>query len=481
MTRAEKNETPSSVIALRTSPLPCPENLDPLVKKAYHNVAVNLFCRIPDDILYLIMDHLDVLSLNCLRRTSRIFLRLFEKHSVRGYRTHGRPWQCIAYVPYNYTKDMRARISADKYCAACDVMRYRSHHTSRGAELYRRDMYCNGCIDIHSIGLFSAHERVQRDVARRVCIAHEGHMRVCEHRVVTWADIERWSGYLQCKSHSYRVVLCSAENHLSKCDSSEEGAMDDGIAIKLQLVEVGKISVEIQWDVHVRVPHGEGPKGIYDAADVRRIAEELQSRTGQYIVPRFQPDEPPHMAAFDPNFCSCLTYAGRGSLDWQMAPRKNLNYKCCRKDGSRSLFLPSRGTLGARLKLPRAGRVTHTAKYEVKQPGRTSRTFTIDFKRCCPRKDGMGVVVSHRHYFELSCGPAGWPSSARPVARVPPEWYRIMEPASYGLEGDEESRHLLWCPKRGCANHVGSGVAADRFRDVASLKGPIRPWREEFR
>lgn len=468
-------------MALRTPPLPCPTSLDPLVKRAYHNVAVSLLCRIPDDVLHRIMAHLDTLSLNCLRRTSRIFLRLFEAHRVRGYRTHARPWQCIAYVHYNYAKDMRARLSADKYCAACDLMRYRSHHTSRGAELYRRDMYCNGCVDIHSIGLFSAHERGQSDTRRRVCIAHEGHMRVCEHRVVTWADIERWSGYLEVKSQSYRVVLCSAENHLSECGSSVEGTLGDGVAIKLQFLEVGKIGVEVQWDVHVRVPYGKGSKGTYDTADVRRVAEELHANTGQHIVPRFQPDEPPHMAAFDPNFCACLDYVGRGYLDWQMAPREKLNHKCCRKDGSRALFVPPRGTLGARLKLPRPGRVTHTAKYEVKQQGGMNRSFTIEFKRCCAKEDGMGVIVAHRHYFELSCGPAGWPSSSRAPARVPPEWYRVMEPASYGLEGDEESRNLLWCPTRGCANHVGSGVAGDRFRDVASLKGPIRPWREEFR
>lgn len=467
-------------MSLRTPPLPCPPDVDYLTHKAYHNVAVSLLCRIPDDLLYLILDRLDVLSLNCLRRTSRIFLRLFEAHRVRGYRTQGRPWQCISYVPYNYAKDMRARISADKFCAACDLMRYRSHHTSRGAELYRRDMYCNGCIDIHSIGLFSAHERGLRDTERRVCIAHEGHMRVCEHRVITFADIERWSGYLQYQSQSHKVVLCSAENHLSKCDSSEEGSIREGVTIKLKFLQAGKIGVEVQWDVHVRVPHGGGPKGTYAAADVRRIAEELHSGAGHHIVPRFQPDEPPHMAAFDPNFCSCLKYAGREYLDWQMAPREKLNSKCCRRDGTRALFLPSRGTLGARLKLPRTGRVTHTAKYEVKQQGRSSRYFAIDFKRCCPRADGMGVVVSHRHYFELSCGPAGWPTSSRPLARVPPEWYRIMEPASYGLEGDEEGRNLMWCPKRGCANHVESGVAVDRFRDVASLMGSIRPWREEF-
>jgi hypothetical protein len=41
----------------------------------------------------------------------------------------------------------------------------------------------------------------------------------------------------------------------------------------------------------------------------------------------------------------------------------------------------------------------------------------------------------------------------QPVERLPWGWYMALDPDSYGLTRDEESRGIVWCESRGCVNN----------------------------
>ena len=51
--------------------------MDHLIAAAFHNLACSPLCRLPEELLVDIMEYLDPLSIQCFRRTSRLFLRLY--------------------------------------------------------------------------------------------------------------------------------------------------------------------------------------------------------------------------------------------------------------------------------------------------------------------------------------------------------------------------------------------------------------------
>lgn len=429
-------------------------------------------CRIPDELLLLIMERLRGPDLASLRRTSRIFLRLFQDGRFRLVRTVDRgPWPRMRYLTYVDKRDLRQRLLEDKYCSSCYGMRMAVKKGPVGQALCRAPLYCAGCGGPHSAGLFSPWERAIGDPTRRICIAHEGHLRVCQHRVITWSDIQRWSSFLSPELPSYKALVCRAQSHLSQCGKTPgENAGSGGVTVKLVLVGSGQIKVTAEWEVHVSVPYRKGARNVYGAEEVRNMAESLHADAGQHIVPRFQADQPPHMTAFDPNFCGCLDYAGRGLLDWQMASKAGMR-DCCRKNRSRGLFTPH-GPFRRQLGFLCGRSEKHVAKYNAGSD--KLHYFHIVFRRCCSGEEGTGVMVAHRHSFTLSCGPRRWPPDPREANFPPPEWFRVIDPVSYGLEGDAASRHILWCEDQRCANHLSRVVGVDRFRDMSSLKGSLR-------
>lgn len=74
-----------------------PHPPDLLATAVEHNARSHLLSRLPKDLLLEIMDRLDPASMFCLRRVSRIFLRLFcsasfkHMHDKEGFFERG-PW-----------------------------------------------------------------------------------------------------------------------------------------------------------------------------------------------------------------------------------------------------------------------------------------------------------------------------------------------------------------------------------------------------
>ncbi|KAH8680553.1 hypothetical protein BX600DRAFT_444672 [Xylariales sp. PMI_506] len=53
-------------------------DMDPLVAAVFHNENCSALCRLPEELTLAIIEHLDLGSSQCLRRTCRLFLRLYS-------------------------------------------------------------------------------------------------------------------------------------------------------------------------------------------------------------------------------------------------------------------------------------------------------------------------------------------------------------------------------------------------------------------
>ncbi|KAK3367539.1 hypothetical protein B0H63DRAFT_529258 [Podospora didyma] len=107
--------------------------MHPLIATAFTNKTASPLCRLPDPILARLMRHMDPITVECLRRTSRTFMRLFsEIHSTfaEEYRTRHllkqpfHPWRIST---IGLTDEERNRLVStlqkDQYCKGCKTAR----------------------------------------------------------------------------------------------------------------------------------------------------------------------------------------------------------------------------------------------------------------------------------------------------------------------------------------------------------------------
>ncbi|OAA56299.1 f-box domain containing protein [Niveomyces insectorum RCEF 264] len=132
-------------------------DLDILAVRGMSNTVFSPLCRLPDEVLVHIMDHLDWLDMLCIRRTSRIFLRLLWTRMEKRLRGGSHDPPCERF--YTGIKNVYM------HCSACEVD--------------------------HPISFFSAAQRREKAGGHRVCVAHEGHVRLCEHKTVKLAEVLR--------------------------------------------------------------------------------------------------------------------------------------------------------------------------------------------------------------------------------------------------------------------------------------------------
>ncbi|KAK3364570.1 hypothetical protein B0T25DRAFT_576806 [Lasiosphaeria hispida] len=154
-----------------------------------------LLCDLPDDVLLAVMSQADHVSLFCLKRVSRIFLRLFKDRRFRHVHIdpftsrwpfHLSPTWKLEKVAADIKPILRPLLQKDLYCQTC-------RNTGPEAELRLRTklLYCSGCRTNHPAGLFSHGQRYGPSDTR-ICIGREGNIRICDHMVITWADVEEW-------------------------------------------------------------------------------------------------------------------------------------------------------------------------------------------------------------------------------------------------------------------------------------------------
>ncbi|CAK7229080.1 hypothetical protein SCUCBS95973_007098 [Sporothrix curviconia] len=177
-------------------------DIDILAARALYNDTYSPLYRLPDELLIAIMANLDLNDVLCLRQTGRVFLRIFafsdfkHLHANTTERTMGTnyqkttagagsSWPSPALPVHNEALFDRARrrlTSSESRCNGCQRAAV-GHHSQY--------MHCHGCGVDHPTTFFSAAQRDMEPetMKHRVCVAHEGYVRLCAHKTVSWATV----------------------------------------------------------------------------------------------------------------------------------------------------------------------------------------------------------------------------------------------------------------------------------------------------
>lgn len=454
----------SSVKPIRPEADLIAQGMDSLVAASYYNFTSSPLCRLPDELLLDIMELLDPKGLECLRRTSRIFLRLFgfSKFKSAHLTVHGSleptriPWAETdpgMHCRYPDAMELLALLRKDRFCSRClrVIQLKRKHKQFRS--LVDKKLYCDGCKTKHPAGLFSATQRRMNwswwKGSTRVCIAHEGYIRACQHVVIRWSDIESWvaqNGLDDTGEQQFLIPwtsICQERCHGFQCDRS---TWCNGINLSIAKIQRGRISLEIAWVAHVATPSR--ASAVPTAETMRQIVESTHQDAAQFLVPQLSHGGcSPLMAAVGPNRCSCLQYAGHDKLDWQLSPLKD-EEDSCRTDPELNLFSQTR-----RYRWTPYHHVGIYAPY-VEGDFRYRQHFFGFISSC----ECTAIEILYRRTVDIGFDQA---APHRPSVG----WYRAIEPESYGLAMDCDSRHVLWCPDTSCKNYYGLSYT-NRFHHV---------------
>ncbi|KAK3375641.1 hypothetical protein B0T24DRAFT_698012 [Lasiosphaeria ovina] len=314
---------------------------DPLIAYALYNATCSHLCWLPKEVLLRIMKHLDPVGLQCLRRTSRLFLCLFSQqfrilHDHNGLKLMDIvgppaffPWARSRRLPgLTYLRTpgptlLRHLIGKDatsSVCSACQENRAARHAWQRSLLIKRTGnsawRHCKPCgIDYPPV-YFS---RI------RQCIGRLGHVRLCEHRhcVIGWDTVIRYSKLLATfdlpEPVRATLLVCRHESHLPAHHASSQHATGgEEVAyyypsITLTGSKSTAMRLYMEWTGHVLLPPvnpSTGKKKLTPTVMTHLLQRFRRGAPTEFIVPQSAPGPLPEMRCFDPNRCQCLYYAG---------------------------------------------------------------------------------------------------------------------------------------------------------------------------
>ncbi|TLS26469.1 hypothetical protein PpBr36_04980 [Pyricularia pennisetigena] len=265
-------------------------NPDPLIRPILRNLAECPVYRLPEEVLLNIIQHLPSLEdEESLRISCRLFLRLY-KTSVA--------------LPIH-----EARMTASPDPGIEEFLKRRlawKYHDLTTSCRFQQDKIAERCGVDHRSWLFSAAQR-RMSSELRVCIGHQGYMRLCDHKTAAWAEIMAKTGLLDSATHDRvhiveTMLACKHWSHdtggrlLSEIRHKTRGC-SDRLALTARAGGQnsrgggGRISLTVTWDAYIpdvippKVPDDDGsqPKPRVDGAILRRQLASLRENTGKYI------------------------------------------------------------------------------------------------------------------------------------------------------------------------------------------------------
>ncbi|KAK3349695.1 hypothetical protein B0T25DRAFT_548729 [Lasiosphaeria hispida] len=429
-------------------------------------------CTLPEELLLQIMRYLDPTSIQCLRRTSRIFLRLFSSPCFSHQHNKElsiRLFSCLPYTPWArpsrafeaeaHTRRFIEYLERDarrNLCVSCRAVESDLKGFHRARNLIEKRLYCAACGVEHPLVYFSAAER-QKDEQARVCIGYEGHFRLCEHKVINWktvTDATRKLMSYPANDHAFIPLLeCTAAMHIPTNHTITAQKWPGGKIfprLYLHRYKDRNFSLRVEWAAHLPLsePASSGRHLVDDLTDRLKL---LRRGTAEYFAPQSRPGYLPEMRLFDPNRCDFLDYTGTPSGtgiggDWSLAPPSDSNTQSCRTHTGPGCSL-------RRPKDPRS-RTTDEDGYAV--GSHIMRTlfgmgrrlpYHLGVKaRACSEGDRCLVLSYVRDIFVADISDAG-------CRKVTHSWCEALDPDSYKLAEDSENEGTLWCRNETCANY----------------------------
>ncbi|KAK3386011.1 hypothetical protein B0H63DRAFT_450007 [Podospora didyma] len=371
--------------------------MDPLVAAVHHNLTLSPLCRLPGKIPVKIVSNVDdYADMECLRRVSRCFLQLVPKvHDLQHERLSSKDRSTFPILAERLRKDM--------YCQDCWVAEARHDWSKRVQGMTKEYLHCSGCQSDHPACLFSPQQRQTVDKHKRICIGHEGFLRLCRHKTVRWANIVD-QGRGGCNTYTYPWTMKT----LMACDHPDH------------LIQHGR------------------KKPYYTLYDGRRVSKHPTVSMLYYT----RPTTPVTLLG---GLLSLLAAAWRAATTPNRRPRPP-------PPGGGIRPLPDK------IEEEKASAVVAPDSQKWTAGWHVSSVVVEGYRRREEKKKrspgGAGAGTGARTYAHVTfMRQIPVVNDDDPWWHMDPSWYNALAPESYNLVEDEEGLWVYWCLEPRCRNH----------------------------
>ncbi|KAK1758778.1 hypothetical protein QBC47DRAFT_292954, partial [Echria macrotheca] len=431
------------------------------------NIGKPRLCDLPDEVLLPIMGQADNVTTLCLRRTSRVFFRLFKDSRFQHLHDNSRDMLPFRYlqptpltrekVPQDVMPALRSLLRKDLFCQNCREM-----DPEADIRLRTQFLYCSGCRAQHPAVLFSCRQR-HYPSQKRICIGREGYVHICAHKVLQWDELEPW---LSGKGPTYQEWKCTHPSHQYDSDNArcpEYCGKPYCRALLPKRKSSPEPTISIQSEIHMKVS-GLGLTRAVDGEGVLRQIEWLRTRGAKKLYPTPRGKYPTELQFFDPNVCTCL-YFDDPPPGWEVNQEEaNTNGLC---PGHKHPRGPVSGW----------GYSARMSKWRNNIPNKTSiapcwrgHSLSRWLATVCETSPECIVV---KYEKRLALGQCQQRKKEHGLGPVWPGWLAMIDPVSYGLREDEESYGIYWCDDEACHNFHSRGAGTLWKREMTSAVNPF--------
>lgn len=332
------------------------ETMDSLVAASMYNSYYSPIYHLPPEIFLLIIRQLyhDEPTFFCLRQVSRLFQKLINSKEFQGHifptyyppgnAKPGSGW-CEEMDKFRRTikrtlrlgfsgtystelEEICTRLRRDALCLTCQENRRlgprcRFNLSHNPFSLKDTFLHCSGCQDNHPKLMFSTMHQNDGSQGTRICIGREGHIRLCEHEAITWADVESHLIEWRANPRPYSDIIvkfCADPVHNFGCKPSPPLA-------RLTVYNSWSAGLELSWEPHTGPhPFTSFPGNPIKASEVRTLARKYRLNAARFIIPEQAAGHLPEMECFPFGECDCLCY--HGPNDWNYADSFHWEHDC---------------------------------------------------------------------------------------------------------------------------------------------------------
>lgn len=460
------------------------QSMDPLPARALYNHKFSRMYNLPHEILLQIMRHLehDKVAFFMFRRASRLFRHLASHEEF--YLEETNPFSLFCRLCRTYhdrpcwflTRDLklpdrhassyarlrkrekalvRHLLEKDRLCDRCRVEKLHDRTSAKWAscKFWKPEWnwrQCGGCEIMHVTRHFSPTE-LHKDRETRICVGREGHVRVCDHLTLTWADVERGVSRLRemirrrqemigpYKTMAFvcvELTRCRHESHFNDgCECIQHGPI-----VQLRRFSVRDFELRIIWQAHSgrgTFPlHRPGVRpGALTEREMRDMFVRHRQNGANYVVPSLYPGHLPEMVCFRPDECDCIDYQ-------------------CGQSAAKSIFSAEHVAGHQKVGCETDAVVVHQSKAQDTMVGTRIQVGRCKARPAVPDNKSPCIVTTyHRSIF----GEGRFGDSIVP----PHAWSHMLDRASYegrGREAEEGS-----CDNPDCQNFYETGVSRCLF------------------
>lgn len=179
-----------------------PDNEPVWVAGRRHNLTISPLCRLPNELLLMVIAYLLPGDIFILCHASAIFIPLLPrpvlevldnpwmrilKHPAL-FPTHGNG---ISFARLDEAEKTRVHdlLRGEFFCKRC-LERQRQGLVKERLSQLQSFLYCSGCNSDHRAFLFPTHQRREHTEKPRLCYGKTGYIQICSHQTVSWDDVE---------------------------------------------------------------------------------------------------------------------------------------------------------------------------------------------------------------------------------------------------------------------------------------------------